>query len=498
MSTRVVIAGWGQVKQGKHPAGPVSGPLGLMTAAARRAAETAGSHRILAALDAVMVVRVMSHPIRSAAGRLSVRIGATPRYQHVSGIGGNSPQQLVNRAAGMIRRGELESVLIAGAEAYYPRNRDDAVGDTAIFKGFLGESRREDMNGVAEIDARHGITLPVHGFPLYETALWAESGLELEAYHRRVGHAWRQFSQTAAAHPYAWLRQPRSVRDIVRAGDANRMVAFPYTKFMTSMIFVDLGAALILMSEAKARQWKRAVGETVYVVAGASSVDTQPYPSQKSSFTASTSLKTAAGKALARSGFGLEAVDAFDLYSCFPASVAIARRMLGIGDDDPRPMTLTGGLGFFGGPGNNYSLHAIATLAEAIAQGRFATGMVTSLGWFMAKHAMGVYSRRPPETDNSGHDLEDEAAPPVGPPPEKVAAQASGTGHVETYTVLFDRGGMPERAVLYGKMENGRRFVALAPHATDVYAALTTRCQVGAKVRLCHRRHENLNRTDWV
>jgi acetyl-CoA C-acetyltransferase len=111
---------------------------------------------------------------------------------------------------------------------------------------------------------------------------------------------------------------------------------------------------------------------------------------------------------LERSRRSLDDIQCFDFYSCFPCSLSVARRMLEIKDDDPRPLTVTGGLGFFGGPGNNYSLHAVATLADIISGGENDHGLITSLGWFLHKHAVGVYSAFPAETDPSYHDLADE------------------------------------------------------------------------------------------
>jgi acetyl-CoA C-acetyltransferase len=73
-------------------------------------------------VDAVFAVKVMSAPCDPAAERLARLLGAAPRLALTSTIGGNSPQRLINKAAGIIARGELESVLIAGAETYYPRS----------------------------------------------------------------------------------------------------------------------------------------------------------------------------------------------------------------------------------------------------------------------------------------------------------------------------------------------------------------------------------------
>jgi acetyl-CoA C-acetyltransferase len=174
----------------------------------------------------------------------------------------------------------------------------------------------------------------------------------------------------------------------------------------------------------------------------------------------------------------------FDFYSCFPCSVSIACKMLGIEKSDPRPLTLTGGLGFFGGPGNNYSLHAIATLAEAISRGLYNHGLITSLGWFMHKHAAGVYSATPGDTRLQYADLEDEKDFLAGGDPVPAVEEASGQGEIETYTMIYKRDGTPAYGVIYGKTDRGFRFVAQTPRDPDLFKALSTENQVGKKVRL--------------
>src|SRR6185436_16213361 len=76
----------------------------------------------------------------------------------------------------------------------------------------------------------------------------------------------------------------------------------------------------------------------------------------------------------------------------------IARDMLGIAEDDPRPLTVTGGLPYFGGPGNNYSMHGIASMCDRLRAAPGTTGLVTALGWYVTKHAIGVYGTTPPST----------------------------------------------------------------------------------------------------
>ena len=494
MNRNVVIAGWGQIKQPKEQTEHLLDPVGLMADASKKAAETAGAPDLLTKLDGIMVVRVMSHSVPKAAEQLADKLNASPKLTVVSSIGGNSPQLFVNKAAGMIARGELDSVLIAGGEVYYPRENKKKKSDSMLFKGLTGVNARDDMIGVTIDELQHGIYLPVHGFPLYETALWAKSGLGLEPYLKQhAGKIWSRFSQTAAENPDAWIRSPRSAEEIISDHPENRMIAFPYRKFMTSLISVDLGAAVILMSEKKSRQYRQKNRQPVYFLGGAYTEDRQPYLIQKTSFTTSPSLKTAVQRALIRSTLSLEDLDCFDIYSCFPCSVTIGRKMIGIPENDPRPQTLTGGLGFFGGPGNNYSLHAIATMAESLSKGVYSSGMITSLGWFLHKHAVGIYSTNAKDTGLAHHDLADENDFLVGDEPLGVDSEASGKGIIETYTIIHAKDGSPAYAVIYGKTESNNRFIAQTHNNPDIYAALSSDNQVGKTVQLSFDKKRNKN-----
>jgi acetyl-CoA C-acetyltransferase len=493
MMRHVVVAGWGQVTQPKELEGAPRGPLGLMTRASVRAGQTAGSEEVLRHLDGIMVVRIVSRHCPDAAGQLAHRLHASPRLLQVSGIGGHSPQTLVNIAAGMIARGELDSVLVAGAEAYVPRGENPECVDSALFRGVPPDYAGDDLVGVTPLEKAHGIEHPMQGFPLFETALWAASGLDLRSYLKRIGTMWSGFNREAAQHPHAWSKVVRTPEDIITPSKANRPIAFPYGKFMNAFVTVDQGAAVILMSEDMAGRLERTERRTVYFLGGGYAEDRQRFLIEKSDFTVSPPLGAAVNKALARSRMRLEDLDCFDLYSCFPSAVTIGKKMIGISDDDTRPLTLTGGLGFFGGPGNNYNLHAIATLAEKIAGGERDTGLVTALGWFMHKHAAGVYGAFPQKGRFQAGDVEDSNSGPVGDEPVPVRSGVNGVGVIETYTVVYNRDRTHSYAVIYGRTPDGCRFIARAPALPEVFNLLTSRNQVGRRVSIRYDASGGLN-----
>ncbi len=482
----VVVAGWGQVTQPKHLETKAKDPMGLMVQASGLAAGMLKSPKCFAAVDGLFAVKSLSACYNTPAVDLARQLGLNPKVTMESRIGGNSPQSMINRAAGMIARKELSMVLVAGAEAYVPRGNDPARERTgnALLKGIPKDYKGEDASGAMPVEIRYGIEHPIHGFPLFETALWAESGLDLKTYMSKTAAMWAGFSRVAKDNPYAWSRTPRSPEEILTVSERNRPISFPYPKYMNSFVTVDQGAAVILMSEQLANDLCPAKGTRVYFCGGGSAKDRQPYIIQKTEFTVSHPLKAAADQAFAVSGSSLDRIEAFDLYSCFPCAVNMAKKMMGITDEDPRPLTLTGGLGFFGGPGNNYNLHAVATLCEKIYSGRLKTGMVTALGWFLQKHAAGIYSALPPQRALDAMGLEDERDNLAGPPPMDIDPDPAGNGIIDTYTIVYNVNQTPAYAVIYGKTEAGKRFIARSLATPQTYAQLSGTSMVGARVSL--------------
>jgi acetyl-CoA C-acetyltransferase len=492
MKRDVVVAGWGQVTQPKQLEEPAKDPMGLMAQAARQAALKLTDPTALSRVDGIMVVRSLSAHYRSPAAQLADRIGASPKFMHVSKIGGNSPQTLVNKAAAMIARNELDSILVVGAEAYVQRGEPLKNEESALLRGIPKDYPGDDITGSTRLENMYGMEHPMQGFPLFETALWAASGLDLPAYLQQIGTLWAGFSQVAARHPHSWSKRIRTPEEIITPGPENRPIAFPYTKFMNSFVTVDQGAAVLLMADETAKKYHNTSQQTVYFLGGGYSEDRQRFTIERSDFTASPPLKAVVNKALDRSGLALSDMDCFDLYSCFPCAVSIARRMMALNETDPRPLTLTGGLGFFGGPGNNYNLHAIATLAGMIAGDEKKTGLVTALGWFMHKHAAGIYSSTPPTKSLETIDLEDQKSRFAGAPPEMIDDRPTGKGIIETYTIVYARDHSPAYAVVYGRTARGHRFIAQTLTDPDVFEQLTARNMVGESVTLRFDRKRQL------
>jgi acetyl-CoA C-acetyltransferase len=229
------------------------------------------------------------------------------------------------------------------------------------------------------------------------------------------------------------------------------MVAYPYTKLLCANNHVDQAAALLICSVEKARSFGVSPDRFVFPHSGAEADDT-PFVSERIDLVSSPALRLAGREVFRLAGTGPADVELVDLYSCFPSAVQVAAAELGIGVD--RALTVTGGLTFAGGPGNNFATHALATLASGLRRAPETFGLCTANGGLLTKHAMGIYSTVPPanpfrlahlsaEVEAAGH--------------RELSVGYEGPATLEAFTVLHDRDGQPERAFATARLPDGSR-----------------------------------------
>lgn len=439
---------------GSAPGGPAQ--------AGRRLLERASSLRVVSPIG----WRV-ANPALAVAGRL----GIAPAELMLTAVGGNNPQALVHHSALAIARGELDVVLVTGAEALYARAvRRRQGGPPVQWETQPADTPPPvpfgtDRLPATDLEVARGIRLPVDAYPLLENALRGAAGWSLDEHLARIGALWSAFSRVAADNPYAWIRRPRTPAEITHPGPANRMVAFPYPKLCTANLGVDQGAAFVCCSVGAARAAGVAEDRWVFPLAGADAND-HWFLSERPELHRSPAIRLAGARALALAGVGVDDLAAVDLYSCFPCVVQIAAAELGLALDDPdRPLTLTGGLTFAGGPGNNYTTHAIAALVQRLRRSPGSVGMATGLGWYATKHAVGVYGTRPPQGGFRWEDVQGEVdALPTCP----LDPAATGPVEVETYTVAYDGDGRPQRGIAAVRTPSGARSWATVADADDL------------------------------
>jgi acetyl-CoA C-acetyltransferase len=451
-----VIVGVGQSLRKPEPADipTVAEPVDMMVDVLRQAGADSGTgDALLRRADSVRTVDIISWRYVNAAVLVAERLGASPRQTTSTTIGGNSPQALVNDSAAAIQRGELDVALIAGAEAVYTRlvarkanaflQWTQQVDDDAPPPEVFGDARP----GTNDVEMARSLVIPTQVYPLFENALRAAAGRSVDEHQRVVSELWARFSEVASKNPYAWSPEARTAEEIRTTTPDNRMIGFPYPKYMNANIQTDQAAALILCSVEAARAAGVPEDRWVFVHRGADACD-HWWVSERDSMTESPGIRVC-GQALG----GVDQVDHVDLYSCFPSAVQVAAAELGF--DLDRQLTVTGGLCFAGGPGNNYVTHSIAAMCEVLRGDPGTTGLVTALGWYLTKHSLGLYSTSPPAA--SAYSQAHPQAEIDRLPRRQYVGEHDGPVTVETYTVMHERDGTPVLGIVACLLPDGRR-----------------------------------------
>jgi acetyl-CoA C-acetyltransferase len=464
-----VIVGAGQVSGDGG-----RGPIALAVEALRLAlSDTTAGDQLLRRADSCRHVATLGWPYSDEAALIAAELGASPRETvRTVAIGGDGPQRLVSDTARSIAEGEIAVALITGAEAMAALRECQQAGGTpdwphqragAIPTRIVGTDRFPSN----EAEAAVGLLAPVYNYALLETAVQAKSGADRDSHRRHIAELWSRFSAVAAANPHARIRHHYRPAELSTPTPDNRPVSFPYLKRLVANLSVDQATGLIMCSADAAAAAGVPRDRWVFPLAGAHAAD-EWFMSERAELAASPAIDAAARAALQHAGIAIDEVPYIDLYSCFPSAVQIAARELGVRSTDERPLTLTGGLTFAGGPGNNYTSHSIATAVGRLREDPDAFAFTTAVGWYLTKHACGIYAGRPPE--RAFRELD--AGPARRPQTARTAtATYEGPATIEAYTIPYDRAGEPEAAIVSSITPDGRRAV-LRSSDPDLIAAL--------------------------
>ena len=408
------------------------------------------------------------------------RVGADPARAVLESIGGNGPQKLVTEFAGAIAAGEVEVALVLGSEpgstAKYFAKRADKPDFTEHVGGQLEDRGYGFEQYMSEYTAKHGLTGAPVQYGLLDNARRAKLGLSVSDYRQQMAELFAPFSKIAAKNPFSSSPVERSVEEIVTVTDDNRMICDPYPRLLVARDTVNQGAAAVLMSVEAAR--RLGVPEEKWVYLHGHADQTEQALLDREDLSVSFSAKQSVAEALRVAGIGIDEVSTFDLYSCFPYPVFVVCDGFGLAGDDPRELTLTGGLPYFGGPGNSYSLHGVAETVAEMRDKPGSFGLVGANGGVMSKYSVGVYSTTPADwvADRSKDLQQDIAALPKVP----VTRNANGTGTIETYSVRYDWPVVT--GVIIGRLDaDDSRFMAITEDE-DLVALMTDGDPLGARI----------------
>ena len=473
-----VIVGIGEIVDRPKEIAAGLEPLALLEQALQRAEADSGA-KLLAELGSLDVVNFLSWRYRDPEKQLAARIGAKPAHLYYGPVGGESPIRYLHEAALRIARGECSVAAVCGAEAQSTATKAQRAGIELPWTPFAHDVE-EPKRGAAfqkPLAVTLGAFRPITVYPLYETATAAHWGQTPREALQESGKLWSTYSAVAAENPNSWLKKRFMPDEITTPTPDNRLIAWPYTKLMVANPTVNMGGALLMTSLAKARAAGIAEDRMIYPLGGASAEEPRDYLVRDQFFESHPQNAVLRAVMDLVEGDGKK-FDAIELYSCFPCVPKAARRVLGLGLD--RPLTVSGGLTFAGGPGGNYMTHAAAAMVERLREPGGGTHgfLLANGGWFSDCHCL-VLSREAPRpgTLPREHDVQEEADAARGRVPPFLEHYA-GPGRIETYTVIHGRDGSPAFGTVIGRTPADERFVARVPAEDSGTIALLTSGEV--------------------
>jgi acetyl-CoA C-acetyltransferase len=346
--------------------------------------------------------------------------------------------------------------------------------------------------GYSDEVARHELRAAIHFYPLLENAIRAGLKRDVPSHMAAMGRLFHRLAAVARDNPLASRREGYSAERLSTVSDDNRWICFPYRRLMNANAMIDQAAAVLITSVGKSREC--GIPEELWVfLHGCADVTDTWVVSERTRLDASPAIRGCNRVALDMAGRTLADVSAFDLYSCFPSAVEVAMKEIGLAEDDPRPISVTGGLPFFGGPGNNYVTHSIAEMMNVVRRKPGSFGMVTANGMYLTKHSTGLYSTTPVEGPWRRQDPKRLQAELDAAAKQAVTTAPSGAGTIETYCVAYGKNA-PEKAFVFGRLDGSdERFVAVAAEPA-LLADMLTKEQLGRRIAVNQQDGRNVFR----
>lgn len=490
-----IIIGAGQYVErlNKLSIPPFTAPMALAATACKAALRDAG----LPAedIDTIAVIRLFSDTVAVWSSQLggsnnppesvARRIGASPQHRIYSGASGTEPLRLMAELLGAIARGEKTVALLTGAEAIASQRFAQRNGFTDDWQEeddtpFDNREHRDPLVSMAEIHG--GLTMPVRSYAVIENHQAQRMGHDAQQHQRYMAQLMAPFSAVAAANPHAYFPTAYTVPELFEPGPHNYAISLPYTRRLVAQDSVNLASALVLTSVGHARHRGIDPGQWIFLQAYAEGVDT--LLSQRIDPGRSQAMERVLSTVMDRADATASEMDLIDIYSCFPSAVTAACEVLRLPTDGSRALTVTGGLPYFGGPGNNYSTHALAEMAVRL-RGHPSRALVTANGGILSKHAAAVLTSDPARASAIDWQDSDGLVVNCSDIPMRAMAENPASGRVLSYT-LVTRRDKADIAIVLAETDTGERFVASSTEPA-ITGAVASSIPIGRSIAIVNR-----------
>ena len=364
-------------------------------------------------------------------------------------------QNLINEACQKIETGEINASIILGGEARFKQLRA-VIEKKEYFETKLDENpdfyikAKEDLYGDEEL-AELG-AMAVGYYATMETAIRKNDGEGIEEHQNNIALMYEEFSKIASENKDGWLNHPYAKEDILETSKKNKMLAYPYNKLHCTSWNVNQSAAIIICSEELANELEIDNKKRVYPISSSENnhmIAIQQRPKLYESL-GMTYAANSINKMIERLDIKL---DAYDLYSCFPAAIKMFTKSIGL--DSEIPKTVTGSMPYAGGPLNSFVIHSTVKMIQKIRALEVKYGLITGVSGMMTKQSFCIWGKEYKE-----HFIFDDVTEraKLDESPIELSNISEGKGEIIGYTII-EGNENAAKAVLYLDDEKKHRKV---------------------------------------
>lgn len=435
-------------------------PMALASRASVAAIADCGGSNVAAHIDTIATMRIFPDTAamwKNPFGRsnnppqsIARAIGANPQHRIYCQPGGNEPLSRLIEFSRDIAEGFRSAVLLTGGEAIRNHRSAERSGNSFNWNETFDQPLDDRGYGHFELsdqEIANGLIMPVYHYTLIEQQRLQQLGLNRNAYQEQLGKLLASFNEIATQNPYAQFSGALSADEILSAAPITHL----YSKRMIAQDSVNQGAAVLMMSVAKARELGISEDRWIFLHGAAEGNDI-PLGNRPNIATSQAAIQTL-NHCMATAEKTIDDIEFIDIYSAFPCAITAISDHLDLVNDGSIALTITGGMPYFGGPGSNYSMHALATMLEKLRKKKGSYALVTSNGGVLAKHAMGIFSQQACRADWSHITSKISATQSECREMTSHADQ----GNILSYSVNYSHG-KPSQAIVIAETESGRRF----------------------------------------
>ncbi|MEO9600139.1 hypothetical protein [Parasphingorhabdus sp.] len=448
----------------------------LASAAVKQAlADSGAADKLAASIDCLLSIRLfhdsgLPHDCGSPENHpeaVATASGLDPAHLLYGDVGGQSPQKHLNKLACQVHDGEYKAVVLSSAENMGTVKRARRSGHKLDWNQ---PATREMTDLITNEDKmltayewRQGIISMPMAYGIVENARRARLGMDRDSYAQSMAELWEAFAGVSLTREHAQFARQWTAEELLADDHGNYRLNDPYRRWMVAQDAVELGAAVILTTAGHAAELGIAADKMIYLHSGSDA--SVPLMSLQDDLSVSPAMQAAFPKALELADVEAGDLGPIDIYSCFPVAVSLAMDALGSPDRSLASYTLTGGLSFFGGPGNSYSAHGMVALVQALRKDGSKPGMISANGGVINKESVGIYAAQPVA---GGWSPDRIAAPVRIPKPDHVKADHffSGKAVIKSYAMPYGKASRGA-ASLWLEDEQGLPAIGVLPNAPE-------------------------------